>query len=91
MENKCEYKTKCVLGENCGMNCFEVEEGDFFYKGQIYSYKNNKITIMQKGLYQGADGNFYPYGGKTAEGAGAKDLWELIQFLYAKYLNQEGE
>lgn len=83
-KNNCEYEAKCIIGKNCDMNCFEIGEEDIFYKGEIYHYKNNRIAIIKKGLYQGADGRFYPYSGKTVEGSGAKDLWDFIRHLYNK-------
>jgi len=81
MTVNCEYKLNCALAKDCKEYCFE-EDNSFNYKGKIYSYKNNRITIIKKGLYQGADGKFYPYGGRTAEGSGAKELWEFLKHLY---------
>ena len=80
--NDCEFKNKCAFGNECNLKCFETENKDSIeFHGKIYSYKNNEISILEKRLYQGTDGNWYPYSGNTVQGTGTREIWELIKCL----------
>ena len=48
------------------------------------SYRDNKIIVQSQGQYKGCDGEMHPYACTFVEGAGAKDVWDYIQYLEQK-------
>ena len=85
---QCEFKEKCYFGQNCNMDCFNIEEGDIKFQGKIYKYKNNTIHVIQEGLYEAeihGKEEWFPYDSGTVYGSSVKEIWNLIKYLYQNF------
>lgn len=51
------------------------------FNGTTLIYNGRSIQVAKEGKYLGADGNFWPFAPVSCEGAGVKEVWEILKSM----------